>query len=521
MGLRKFVLLWCCLLASVAAAQQPQTQTAPIYAANAKWTNGVAPGYALTKGAGLTLNIGAGTTNCFATIVEYAGGTLSLTNSTTNYVYLDTGSSCAPAFNTSGFTGATIPLAKVVTSGGLISSIDDVRSYFTTPSGPGTITGGTCTNQAVTALNTSGVPTCTTLTSAYVNTSIATTGGDLDTTSPTKVTKVNGASVPTSSHVLASNGSAQLTNATAHDDSAILTCVAASASGTAYTCATSPTFTPASGDRIWFQADVANTGSATLNVNSTSAKTIKKQGGGTNLVANDLLISTWTPLMYDGTNWQMTGQLGNAAAGGTVTTTGSPAANQIATFNSGTVIQGIDLPEVHIVPAANCAGGTPGAGWSYASGQWTPTCRAGTNNLGGVLQAIPSTGAVAQFMVELPTDWDTGTQPYINIFYGSGTNSSGTVINTVASACVDNSTPGGASDDPSFHAESAFSTQTMANTNRMWNISGQFTAMTSGNGCKATSSVIIKITLSGTASANVNYYKAVLTVPRKPVVQAE
>jgi len=38
-----------------------------------------------------------------------------------------------------------------------------------------TVTGGACTNQAVTAVSSSGVPTCTTITSAYVNSSIAPT----------------------------------------------------------------------------------------------------------------------------------------------------------------------------------------------------------------------------------------------------------------------------------------------------------------------------------------------------------
>ena len=440
MGLRKFVLLWCCLLASVAAAQQPQTQTAPIYAANAKWTNGVAPGYAPTKGAGLTLNLGAGTVNCFATIVEYAGGTLSLTNSTTNYVYLDTGSSCAPAFNTSGFTGATIPLAKVVTSGGVISSIDDVRNSFTTPVGTGSIVGGTCTNQAVTALNTAGVPTCTTLTSAYVNNSIALTGTDINTSNQVTVTHLSSA-LPVN------------------------------------------------------QGGTGTTSTLTGVVRGGSPLTASEISGDCTTSGSNAITCT-------------------KINGGTVPTS----AKFLQTDGSAKIVSA-DYADTKIIPAANCPGGTAGSGWSYASGQLTAACRAGTNNLGGILQAIPSTGAIAQFMFELPTDWDTGTQPYINIFYGSGSNTSGTVINTVASACVDNSTPGGASDDPTFHAESAFSTQTMANANRMWNISGQFTAMTSGNGCKATSSVIIKITLSGTASANIGYYKAVITTPRSPVVQ--
>jgi len=45
----------------------------------------------------------------------------------------------------------------------------------------GNTPGGACTNQAVTALSTSAVPTCTTLTSAYTDSSIAHTGVDVNT----------------------------------------------------------------------------------------------------------------------------------------------------------------------------------------------------------------------------------------------------------------------------------------------------------------------------------------------------
>lgn len=101
-----------------------------------------------------------------------------------------------------------------------------------------------------------------------------------------------------------------------HAVTKVLTCPTSSNSGTAEVCNTSPTFTPAAGDSIIFQADIANTGAFTLNVNSLGAKAVKKNGT-TALVANDILASPFQVILtYDGTNWEMQGQAGNAAAAG-------------------------------------------------------------------------------------------------------------------------------------------------------------------------------------------------------------
>lgn len=123
------------LFSSSAIAQQPQTQTAPLYAVNAKYTNGVAPGYYATSGGGLTLNIGGGTVFCSGTIAQYAGGSLTVPNNATNYVYLNASASCAPAVKTSVFTSTDIPLFEVVTSGSAIISVLDVRTPFSTGNG--------------------------------------------------------------------------------------------------------------------------------------------------------------------------------------------------------------------------------------------------------------------------------------------------------------------------------------------------------------------------------------------------
>jgi len=141
-------------------AQQLQTQSAP-QPANVKYANGVSPGYALTKGTGLSLNISAGTTQCVDQLAEYAGGSLTMTDATVNYIYLDPAQDCAPVVNTTGFLQGTVWLAKITTSGGIITSItDDVRTPFAVSkvaiSGSGGTGGGT-NNQGTVALTGCGV----------------------------------------------------------------------------------------------------------------------------------------------------------------------------------------------------------------------------------------------------------------------------------------------------------------------------------------------------------------------------
>lgn len=65
-----------------------------------------------------------------------------------------------------------------------------------------------------------------------------------------------------------------------------------------------------------FKAASANTGVSTLQVNGiTGPKTIKKHGTA-DLVANDIKAGQMVTVMYDGTNFQMISQLGNAPGGG-------------------------------------------------------------------------------------------------------------------------------------------------------------------------------------------------------------
>lgn len=243
-------------------------------------------------------------------------------------------------------------------------------------------------------------------------------------------------------------------------------------------------------------------GKTSIQINGTGTQPITNfttSGGVTISGANSGNTTTVTFSVSSGLSGMTAGQIPIAATGTTITSS-------------------TDLPDVKIIPAANCPNAVAGSGWSYAASTFTAACRAGSNNLGGALQLAPSTGGSAQFRFEIPKDWDSANQPYIRIEYGSGANTTGTVIWTVASACT--KADGSITDDPAFVAESAFASQTMAAANRAWSQTGQFTAITSGNNAVGGGACVIKMTLSGTASSAINVYQAVVTTNRLITVQA-
>jgi hypothetical protein len=145
-SLFRFLLLFLLsqfIIHNSAFPQQPQAQAGQqIFPVNAKFVQGFGPGYWPTAGSNLTLNLAPGTAVCSNTVQTYAGGTLTLAPSATNYVYLNPANNCAPASNTTGFTTASIPIATVVTTSTVISSITDVRTMFITNgvTTPGTVT---------------------------------------------------------------------------------------------------------------------------------------------------------------------------------------------------------------------------------------------------------------------------------------------------------------------------------------------------------------------------------------------
>lgn len=227
------------------------------------------------------------------------------------------------------------------------------------------------------------------------------------------------------------------------------------------------------------------------------------------------------PIANGGTNSTATATAGGVGYGtGTAHAyTSAGTAKQLVLSGGASSPTFADFPDIHYYPAANCVSSTAGSGWSLpAASTFTPACRAGTNNLNGTLQAIPSTGATAYFQFQLPSDWDTASQPYLKLYYGSGANTSGTVIWTVSSGCT--KSDGSVTDDPTFVAESAMATQTMAAASREWAQSAQFANVTSGNNCIAGSIVNLKVVLSGTAASAINLATASITTPRLLTVQA-
>lgn len=224
----------------------------------------------------------------------------------------------------------------------------------------------------------------------------------------------SGLADPGGNGVVYRNALNQTTPATAHHLSSTVTCIAASGSGTAYTCPTSPEFTPSAGDEVLLKADIANAGAATLNVNSTGAKSIRKSGGSAALATNDLLAGQWVDLVFDGTNWQMEGQTGNAASGCSMSG-GAPYFAPFPMFNlagfpvSAGVAVALIVPQCsisfsniafHVSTASgtSCSGGTCALAW-------------GLYNSSGAL--ISQTAATSGGMADINT---TG---YVNLSWGS------------------------------------------------------------------------------------------------------
>ncbi len=79
-----------------------------------------------STGGGLSVNVTSGNYRLGSSIVSYAGGSIAITDNSTNYIYFD---STGLTHNTTGFdtTKNYIPIATAVTSGGAVTTITDMR----------------------------------------------------------------------------------------------------------------------------------------------------------------------------------------------------------------------------------------------------------------------------------------------------------------------------------------------------------------------------------------------------------
>ena len=101
-------------------------------------------GYGVTAGVGLQVAVDKGKSYCGGSVYNYAGGNLTLLANSTNYIFLNGASYCAPTASTTGF-GGNMPLAEVFTNSSGITSIVDERTIFMQSSGGG---GGNCPGSA-------------------------------------------------------------------------------------------------------------------------------------------------------------------------------------------------------------------------------------------------------------------------------------------------------------------------------------------------------------------------------------
>ena len=150
------------------------------------------------------------------------------------------------------------------------------------------------------------------------------------------------------------------------------------------------------------------------------------------------------------------------------------------------------------------------------------SCRAGTKNLGGYITITDTTNTFAQFLVPIPADWDSATNPYILVALDSTDTTNGhTVIPQIKVACI-TAVNGTSTDDPSFAAAHSLTTITVggsANAHGFYTTSVQMNS-TDMSGCVAGGAMIVQMGRATDTATSANFYYANITWPRLLTLQA-
>ncbi len=154
-----------------------------------------------------------------------------------------------------------------------------------------------------------------------------------------------------------------------------LDCVAASGSGTHYTCSTENSFTPTAGDIIIFKFDVVNGANSDLAVNGATAYPIVNNLTLVAMPTTTAAIGTESVMMFDGSHWQMNiGSSGSSSShnftcgvsGSTVVTTGD--LKLYPTAKDGGTINRVDISGCALSGASCTTGSITVDIWKHAAG---------------------------------------------------------------------------------------------------------------------------------------------------------
>ncbi len=174
----------------------------------------------------------------------------------------------------------------------------------------------------------------------------------------------------------------------------------------AITCTPAPT-AYTTGMRFTFKAGTANTGAASLNVNSLGAKTIKKNYNS-DISTGDILANQIVEVVYDGTNFQMV----SAKSQGVSYASGTTTKNAADASTTQTIAHGLGVAPKYVkIFATNSAGTTNGIGPTFYSAQTT---------YNGTTQSSLSTSLSSATTVGVYTDFRIGATSDTGANYSAG-----------------------------------------------------------------------------------------------------